>query len=99
MATALYTANYGVQTGYFDIKAMYFPVGTYVKALPTDGVIKGTGTIIPAIDQADFDAGASDGVAVTVAGWLEFYISDAECDVADSAGSTIAANTQDQSAL
>lgn len=99
MATALYEANFGVQTGYFSIKAMYLPVGTYVKALPVDGVIKGTGTIIPAIDQADFDAGKTDGVAITVAGWLEFYIADAECDVADSAGAAIAANTQDQSAL
>lgn len=99
MATALYTANYGVQTGYFEIKALYFAAGTYVKALPVNGVIKSTGTIIPAIDQADFNAGKTDGVAITVAGWLEFYISDAEGDVADSAGAAIAANTQDQAAL
>jgi len=99
MPTALHTANYGVQTGYFEVKALYLPLGTYVMALPVDGIFSSAGTIDPALDQADFTAGKTDGVEITTAGWVEFYISGAEGDVADSAGAAIAANTQDQSAL
>ena len=99
MATANYLANYGDQAGFHYVAAIYFPLGTYVKALPTNGIFVSAGTVVPAIDQADFTAGKSDGVEITTAGWVQFVITGAETDVADSVGTTQAANTVDQSAL
>jgi len=99
MATQNHIDNFGDQSGFYEVEAMYLPLGTYVKALPSNGIFARTGTIIPALDQADFDAGQTDGVAITTAGWVEFYVEGAECDVADSAGVAIDANTVDQSSL